>query len=100
MHCHCCCCCCFNALLLLCTVTVVVQAGGDVDPLQHQICTELDSHKQSNNALQQQVVQQQADISRLEAEIAALQSHFGHMCRSAAVLFEASTSVRSSDLST
>ncbi|DBB04672.1 TPA: hypothetical protein ACH3X1_012730 [Trebouxia sp. C0004] len=32
---------------------------------------------QSNEALQQQVVQQQADITRLESELAALQSHFG-----------------------
>ena len=47
-----------------------------MDPLQHQICTE-----QSNDALQQQVVQQQADICRLENQVAALQSHFSPMCR-------------------
>lgn len=42
-----------------------------------QAGAEQGSHQQSKDALQQQVVQQQADIARLEKELAALHSHFG-----------------------
>ena len=41
-----------------------------------QTGAEQESHQQSKDALQQQVVQQQADIARLEKELAALQSYF------------------------
>jgi len=40
-------------------------------------CADMNQGSQSNEALQQQVVQQQADITRLESELAALQSQFG-----------------------
>ena len=40
-------------------------------------CADVNQGSQSNEALQQQVVQQQADITRLESQLAALQSQFG-----------------------
>ena len=43
---------------------------------------ERDSQLQSNHSLQQTVLQQQADISRLESELAAMQHRFQNMGRS------------------
>lgn len=57
---------CHDASDCLITVLYSSQAGA-----------EQKSHEQSKDALQQQVVQQQADIARLEKELAALHSHFG-----------------------
>ena len=55
-----------------------VRSEGEAE--QHG-CPGLDSGKQSQEALEHKVVQQQADISRLESQLAALQSHFGPMSR-------------------